>query len=130
MTCLLTPWCRVLLEQLTGLQLVKKFPAFHGSLPHSQASATCLYSIMGQPNPIHITTSHLLEIHSNIIHPSTPRSDPLRLLYLIEEVSPKTSTFNSILLLLLASYNLTVFIPCHKGNALHNNHRFLRYINL
>ena len=24
-----TPWCRVLLEQLTGLQLVKKFPAFH-----------------------------------------------------------------------------------------------------
>jgi len=26
---LLTPWCRVLLEKLTGLQLVKKFPAFH-----------------------------------------------------------------------------------------------------
>ena len=48
---LLTPWCRVLLEKLTGLQLVKKFPAFHG-----------------------IPTSHLLEIHPNIIHPSTPRS--------------------------------------------------------
>jgi len=28
---LLTPWCRDLLEQLTGLQLVKKFPAFHGT---------------------------------------------------------------------------------------------------
>jgi len=28
-TYLLTPWCRVLLERLTGLQLVKKFPAFH-----------------------------------------------------------------------------------------------------
>ena len=28
---LLTPWCRVLLEQLTGLQLVKKFPTFHGT---------------------------------------------------------------------------------------------------
>ena len=27
---LLTPWCRVL-EKLTGLQLVKKFPAFHGT---------------------------------------------------------------------------------------------------
>jgi hypothetical protein len=26
---LLTPWCRVLLEKLTGLQLVKKFPAFY-----------------------------------------------------------------------------------------------------
>jgi len=26
-----TPWCRVLLEKLTGLQLVKEFPAFHGT---------------------------------------------------------------------------------------------------
>ena len=30
-TYLLTPWCRVLLEKLTTLQLVKKFPAFHGT---------------------------------------------------------------------------------------------------
>ena len=30
-TYLLTPCCRVLLEKLTGLQLVKKFPAFHGT---------------------------------------------------------------------------------------------------
>ena len=35
---LLTPWCRVLLEQLTGLQIVKKFPAFHGNLSLSWAS--------------------------------------------------------------------------------------------
>ena len=28
---LLTPRCRVLLEKLTGLQLDKKFPAFHGT---------------------------------------------------------------------------------------------------
>ena len=45
-TYLLTPWCRVLLEMLTGLQLVKKFPHFmepEGSLPYSQASATCPY---------------------------------------------------------------------------------------
>ena len=28
-TYLLTPWCRVLLEKLTGLQLVKKFSAFY-----------------------------------------------------------------------------------------------------
>ena len=25
----LTPWCRVLVAKLTGLQVVKKFPAFH-----------------------------------------------------------------------------------------------------
>ena len=31
LTYLLTPWCRVLLEKLTGLQLVKKFPTFHGT---------------------------------------------------------------------------------------------------
>ena len=30
--------------------------------------------VLGQPNPVHIPTSHLLEIRSNIIHPSTPRS--------------------------------------------------------
>jgi hypothetical protein len=31
LTYLLTAWCRVLLEQLTGLQLVKKFSAFNGT---------------------------------------------------------------------------------------------------
>ena len=31
-------------------------------------------SILSQPNPVHTPTSHLLEIHPNIIHPSTPRS--------------------------------------------------------
>ena len=31
-------------------------------------------SILGHPNPVHIPTSHLLEIRPNIIHPSTPRS--------------------------------------------------------
>ena len=30
--------------------------------------------ILGQPNPVHIPTSHFLELHPNIIHPSTPRS--------------------------------------------------------
>ena len=30
-TYLFTPWCWVLPEKLTGLQLVKKFPAFHGT---------------------------------------------------------------------------------------------------
>ena len=31
-------------------------------------------SILGQPNPVHIPTSHFLEIRPNIIHPSTPSS--------------------------------------------------------
>ena len=32
------------------------------------------FPILSQPNPIHIPTSHLLEIHPNIIHTSTRRS--------------------------------------------------------
>ena len=31
-------------------------------------------SILVLPNPVHIPTSHLLEMHPNIIHPPTPRS--------------------------------------------------------
>jgi hypothetical protein len=31
-------------------------------------------SILGQPNPVHIPTSHLQEIRPDIIHPSTPLS--------------------------------------------------------
>jgi hypothetical protein len=63
------------LEQLTGLQLVKKFthisrnPKVHYRT-HKRPPPVC---ILGQPNSVHIPTSHLLEIHPNI-HPSMPRS--------------------------------------------------------
>jgi len=30
--------------------------------------------ILGQPDPVHMPTSHLQENHPNIIHPPTPRS--------------------------------------------------------
>ena len=76
LTYLLTPWCRVLLEKLTGLQLVKKFPAFHGTRRFITAftSVRHLSLSWAQPDPVHIPTSHLLQIHPNIIHPPTPRS--------------------------------------------------------
>ena len=38
---------------------------------HKRPPPVC---ILGQPNLVHIPTSHLLEIHPNIIHPSMPRS--------------------------------------------------------
>jgi len=73
-TYFLTPWCRVLLEKLTGLQLVKKFPAFHGTRRFITALTSVRHLSLFWASPVHIPTSHLLEIHPNIIHPSTPRS--------------------------------------------------------
>jgi hypothetical protein len=53
-TYLLTPWSRVILQKLTGLQLVTKFPHFmepESSLPHSQLPATCVYPEPAQSSP-------------------------------------------------------------------------------
>ena len=64
---LLTPWCRVLLQKLTGLQLVKEFPAFHGTRRVITALTSVRHLSLSWASPIqsiyvHIPTSHLLEI--------------------------------------------------------------------
>jgi len=67
---LLTPWCsRVLLEKLTGLQLVKKFPAFHGTRRFITALTSVRHLSLSWPAQSSPYT-HILEIHPNIIHPS------------------------------------------------------------
>jgi len=73
---LLTSWCRVLLEKLTGLYLVKKFPAFHGTRRFITALTSLRHLSLSWTSTIQsiYPTFHLLEIHSNIIHPSTPSS--------------------------------------------------------
>ena len=63
-TYLLTPWCRVLLEKLTGLQLVKKFPAFHGT----RKFITALTSVS------HLSLSWASPIQSIYPHPTSWRS--------------------------------------------------------
>ena len=73
-TYLLTPRCRVLLEQLTGTQLVKKFPAFHGIRMFITAITSVRHLSLSWASPLHITKYHFLEIHPNLIHPSKPRS--------------------------------------------------------
>ena len=63
LTYSLTPWCRVL-EQLTGLQLVKKFPAFH----ETRRFITSLTSVR------HLSLSWASPIQSTCPHPTSCRS--------------------------------------------------------
>ena len=63
-TYLVTPWCRVLLEKLTGLQLVKIFPAFHGT----RKFITTLTSVR------HLSLSWASQIQSIYPHPISWRS--------------------------------------------------------
>ena len=64
LTYLLTPRCTVLLEKLTGLQLVKKFPAFHGT----RSFITALTSVR------HLSLSWASPIQSIYPHPTSCRS--------------------------------------------------------
>jgi len=64
LTYLLTPWCRVLLEKLTGLQILKKFPAFRGT----RRFITALTSVR------HLSLSWASPIQSIYPHPTSWRS--------------------------------------------------------
>jgi len=78
-------------------------------------------SILDQPNPVQKTTSHLLEIHPNIIHPSTPRSpqwspslrfphqDP------IHPLSPPIRATSPVHLILLDFITLTILGEKYKS---------------
>jgi len=61
---LLSPWCRVLLEKLTRLQLVKEFPAFHGT----PRFITAITSVR------HVSLSWASPIQSIYPHPTSWRS--------------------------------------------------------
>jgi len=61
---ILIPWCRVLLEKLTGLQLVKKFPAFHGT----RRFITAFTSVR------HLSLSWASPVQSIYPHPTSCRS--------------------------------------------------------
>ena len=64
LTYLLSPWCRVLLEKLTGLQLIKKFPTFH----RTRRFITALTSVR------HLSLSWASPIQSIYPHPTSWKS--------------------------------------------------------
>ena len=66
-TYLLTPLCRVLLEKLNGLQLDKKFPAFHGTRRFITALTRVLHLSLSWDSPI----------QSIYPHPTSWRSIPI-----------------------------------------------------
>ena len=53
-----TPWCRVLLEKLTGLQLVKKFPAFRGTRRFITALTSVRHLSLSWASPIQSIYPH------------------------------------------------------------------------
>ena len=105
-TYLLTPWCRVLLEKLTGLQLVEKLPAFHGTRRFITTLTTVRHLSLSWASPIqsiypHPTSSRtilILSTHLGLGLPSGlfPSSFP--------------SKFKSKLLTYLITYLLTYLL--------------------
>jgi len=94
-TYLLTAWCRVLLEKLTGLQLVKKFPAFHGTRRFITALSSVRHLSLSWASPIQSIYSHptswrsvlILSTHLRLGLPSGlfPSGFPAKMLLYITE---------------------------------------------
>ena len=109
LTYLLTPWCRVLLEKLASLQLVKKFPACYGTRRFMLALTSARYLSLSWASsiqsklphstswkPILIISSHLcLGLSSGIFHSRFPTKTLYKPL-----LSPTRATWPSHLILL------------------------------
>jgi len=83
----ITAWNRVLLEKLTGSQLVKKFPHFmepKGALPHSRMPATCPYPEPDHSStcPPHPTSLRSIIILSSHLRVGLPSVFPTKALYI------------------------------------------------
>ena len=99
-TYLLTSWCRVLLEKLTGLQLVKKFPAFYGTRRFITSLTSVRHLSLSCASPIQSTSPHptswrsilILSTHLRLGHPSGlfPSGFPTKTLY-----APLSSTIRA-----------------------------------
>ena len=87
LTYSVTPWCRVLLEKLTRLQPVKKFPAFYGT----RRFITALTSVR------HLSLSWASAIQSTYPHPTSWRSILILSTHVRLGLPTKTLYFKQIL---------------------------------
>ena len=109
LTYLLTPWCRVLLEKLTCLQLVEKFPAFHGTRRFITALTSVRHLSLSWAHPTQSIYPHptswrsilILSTHLRLGLPSGlfPSSFPTKTLY-APLSSPIRATYPAHLILL------------------------------
>ena len=88
---LLTPWCRVLLEKLTGAQLVKKFPAFHGTPRFITVPTRVRHLSLSWASPIQSIYPHPTSRRSTLI-----LSTHLRLFSLVPEMQFPNTAFGCI----------------------------------
>ena len=73
LTYLLTPRCRVLLEKLIGLQLVKKFPRFHGTRRFITAPTSVRHLSLSWASPIQSIHPHPTSWRSILMLPTDLR---------------------------------------------------------
>jgi hypothetical protein len=67
LTYLLAQWSRALLEKLTGLQLVKKFPAFYGTRRFITAFTIARHLSLSWSSPIQSISPHTISWRSILI---------------------------------------------------------------
>ena len=112
-----TPRCRVLFEKLTGLQLVKKFPVFHGTRRFITALTSVHHLSLSWASPVQSIYPHptswrsvlILSTHLRLGLPSGlfPSGFPTKTLY-----TPLSSTISLCMLRDFPPTN----IPPHHGD--------------
>ena len=115
LTYLLTPWCRVLLEKLTCLQLVKKFPAFHGTRRFITAHTSVIHLSLSRARPIQSVYPHPTSWRSILIFSTHPRlglpsglfdNKFIIFLYMFRALLCSSSGQNCIIQLLVSSHSV------------------------